>query len=96
MNDIIFQLSRPSQWKDEAFKAGLIRPFLLMVSMNRNFRLAISEILGVSLKDTTDPHEEAWTLLHHSRNGMVRLAAHSYEKLLLQQHRINWYECAYR
>lgn len=66
MEEMRVQLLRDSREKKAALKAGMIRPFLFLVSMHPAQRNRMSNLLGWSLvADPTfgDAHKEAWEII---------------------------------
>ena len=78
------QLFRRSTYRNRAFKCGMIRPFLSLVSMNPDLRLKISAILGWTIIGTSewgDPHAEAWSIINKNMIGILARTHESYESL---------------
>lgn len=69
-----------SKYKIKAFRAGMIRPFLLFASMSPQRRAALASLMGMSLVGKywyllLDPHKEAWQMTKHLQkkaNGIFR------------------------
>jgi hypothetical protein len=67
------QMARNSQEKKTAWEAGLIRPFLFLVSMRPALRGQVSAVLGVPLlgtPDLGDAHREALAILMGTSGGL--------------------------
>eukprot|EP01135_Chromosphaera_perkinsii_P012337 Nk52_evm5s2640 gene=Nk52_evmTU5s2640 len=75
-NEIEFlksEMSRPSEEKDNAMKEGMIRPFLLLVSMHPGGRVAVANSLNIDLitwEHWGDSHKEAWYIMTKTKAGM--------------------------
>ena len=98
-DDIDVQLKRDTEEIHKAFKKGMIRPFLLLVSMHPNVRQQVAEALSIDIngKDVRgDSHAESWQLLNKFRKGLMFLADHSWETLNPLSHAATWYQCLYR
>jgi len=96
---VISELSRPSKYREKAWKQGVIRPFLLLVAMPPIFRNQVACSLGWSTFTSAsfgDPHHEAWQIINKSRVGMQARANRSYEKLDPLIRNANWYEILIR
>lgn len=96
----IAEMRRASAFKNKAFRKGVIRPFLLLVSMYPARRLAWSYMLGLNM--TRDPrledsHWTAWRILTHPRKGVVSRASRTYrEQLNPFSRKMDWYQIMYR
>jgi len=81
------QLSRDSEQRRMAFDLGLIRPFLLLVSMHPAMRHEVGCLLGfslVTLPGYGDPHFEAHhVLMRGKQQGLVGRASGVYVSLSL-------------
>jgi len=97
----VSEMKRTSRWKRRAFEMGLIRPFLLLVSMSPRRRAAIAEYMGVSLVKVWwyrefDSHHEAWYLLTHKFKGIQPRSARIVRKVNPFAHANNWWMILYR
>lgn len=66
-------LDRESDYRDKAYRAGLIRPFLLLATLPPRERVRLGMRLGVTLCRSSaylDPHAEAWKLLRDPMCGL--------------------------
>lgn len=66
-------LDRESEYRDKAYRAGLIRPFLLLATLPPRERARLGMRLGVTLCRSSsylDPHAEAWKLLRDPVCGL--------------------------
>ncbi len=66
-------LDRESDFRDKAYRAGLIRPFLLLATLPPRERVRLGMRLGVSLSRSSsylDAHAEAWKLLREPMCGL--------------------------
>lgn len=82
---IRLQLSRPSEWRAKAYERGMLRPFLLLVSMTPRMRFQIGISLGWSMINTLDEfgevHAEAYDILYHTHKGMEARCEEFWETL---------------
>jgi hypothetical protein len=96
----IAEMRRASALKNKAFRKGLIRPFLLLVSMHPARRLAWSYMLGLNLardQRLEDSHWTTWRILTHPRKGIVSRASRTYrEQLNPFSRKMDWYQIVYR
>jgi len=70
---IVAELKRDSRWRRRAVEQGMLRPFLLLVSMSPSVRLQVASLLGwayVTEPYFGDPHEEAGHILFDSIQGL--------------------------
>ena len=68
VNQVKYEMTRESATRQLAAKAGMLRPFVLLVSMTPSLRALLAVQLGLSpLSQPSfgDPHEEAWQILSH-------------------------------
>ena len=68
VNNVKYEMTRESATRQLAAKAGMLRPFVLLVSMTPSLRALLAVQLGLSpLSQPSfgDPHEEAWQILSH-------------------------------
>ena len=66
-------LERDSEYKDKAYRAGLIRPFFLLATLPPRERARLGMRLGVALCRSSsyfDAHAEAWKLLRDPTCGL--------------------------
>jgi uncharacterized protein YaaW (UPF0174 family) len=97
--DVRELLSRNSVYKKEALEAGMIRPFLYLVSMDPAGRNEVASRLGWSLLVQDyfgDPHQEAWDIINSDVKGLQARSHESYETLNPLARDSNWYEVLYR
>jgi hypothetical protein len=96
----VVEMRRASALKNKAFHKGLIRPFLLLVSMHPARRIAWSYMLGLNLaRDSRleDSHWTAWRTLTHPRKGIVSRASRTYrEQLNPFSRKMDWYQIVHR
>lgn len=88
-------LSRESQAKQNALEAGMIRPFLFLVSMDPITRNAVASSLGWTLctqKYFGDFHEEAWDIINSDVKGIQSRTNEYWETLNPLSSNCNWYE----
>merc|ERR1712137_230209 len=96
---VVAELQRESVYREKANKEGVLRPFLLLVSMPPMLRNQISCQLGWSIFAEDyfgDSHAEAYHILNDSRSGMQARANQSYERLNPLAHNCNWYDILIR
>ena len=96
---ILAELQRQSEHRDMAMRAGMIRPFLLLASMDYATRNQLASLLGFSLFNQPyvgDPHIEAWDILDAPMQGIGRRCTESWETLNPLARNVNWYETVYR
>lgn len=99
LDELKHQLSLDTDERRMAQDAGLIRPFLLLVSMDYATRNQVAAALGFSTFNQPyrgNPHKEAWDILDSRVKGMRRRATESWETLNPFAHNANWYECLHR
>jgi len=79
---IIKKLSQQSSFKDKAYKAGMIRPFLYLVAMNTFERHYVAMSLGMNIfaNKSFDAHEQAWAIINGNIQGIVARATHGTER----------------
>jgi len=89
-----------STYKDKAYAAGLIRPFLLLASMHPGRRTAWAFSLNINLVRSSkygNAHWEAYKILTHSRYGIVARATHTFrEKANPVSRALDWYQLLHR
>jgi len=93
------EMRRASAFKEKALDAGMVRPFLLLVSMDYTTRNQVATMLGFSIFNQEylgDAHAEAWDILDSNIKGIRRRASETYESLNVFAHNANWYETVYR
>lgn len=98
-DEILAQLRRSSAESRAANEAGMIRPFLFLVSMDPVMRNQVASQLGWSLYTKEyfgDPHREAWDIIHADGKGIQARTNRSLETLNLLGNNCNWYETLYR
>ena len=77
----IVEMSRNSEWKRRALELGVIRPFLLLVSMDPQTRLQWAQTLGIDIISKNyygDSHQEAWKMLVRKQKGIQPRAGHAF------------------
>eukprot|EP00012_Vannella_robusta_P014454 CAMPEP_0206210250 /NCGR_PEP_ID=MMETSP0166-20121206/17429_1 /ASSEMBLY_ACC=CAM_ASM_000260 /TAXON_ID=95228 /ORGANISM="Vannella robusta, Strain DIVA3 518/3/11/1/6" /LENGTH=767 /DNA_ID=CAMNT_0053631875 /DNA_START=1118 /DNA_END=3418 /DNA_ORIENTATION=- len=94
------ELTRDSEFKQKAWNKGLIKPFLLLVSLHPEKRICWAKSLNInllSMKNYGDPHAEAYKVLTMDRKGLQARANHAFADTLnpLGQN-CNWYQILYR
>ncbi len=95
----VLEMRRSSVYKEKAASLGLLRPFLLLVSMHPGRRIGWALNLDISLcKDGFgDSHFEAYEILTHSRKGvMARVMKTFRENMNPFKKGLNWYTILYR
>ena len=94
------ELTRESEFKQKAWNKGLIKPFLLLVSMHPKDRIFWAKSLKVnllSMKNYGDAHAEAYKLLTADRKGLQARANHAFADTLNPLGRdCNWYQILHR
>lgn len=68
-----FELSRPSDFRTQAQESGMLRPFLMLVSMSPAMRCILSVQLGWSIileRHFGDSHAEAWDIITRRSVGL--------------------------
>ena len=98
---IIHELSRDSEEKKKAYKLGLIRPFLFLVSMEPDLRLQWAQSLGIDLVKKIylgNSHREAYKILMKERIGLQARANYAFSEKLnpTRSEGCNWYQILYR
>jgi hypothetical protein len=98
---IRLQLSRPSEWRAKAYERGMLRPFLLLVSMSPRVRFQVGISLGWSMIKELDEfgevHAEAYDILYHAHKGMEARCEEFWETLNpTKQVGKTWYELLHR
>jgi len=98
-------MRRTSKHRRKALKAGLIRPFLLLVSMSPRRRAALSVMMGASLADIWwyrefDSHREAWHILTYHLKGLQPRSDSILRKINPLAHASDWWmilaSCGYK
>ena len=83
---------KSSEYKEKARKEGMIRPFLLLVSMPPIMRNKLANLVGISLLAESffgDPHHEAFHVITSVQNHCQQF----YEKILNKiGKRCNWFD----
>ena len=90
------QLNRQSKYKKRAHDMGMIRPFLLLVSMSPKRRAAVAKLMGISLVNcywycAFDPHKEVWKLIS-SKKGFISRANGVFKSLNPLASNVNWFD----
>eukprot|EP00324_Dicrateria_rotunda_P004107 CAMPEP_0206161132 /NCGR_PEP_ID=MMETSP1474-20131121/7393_1 /ASSEMBLY_ACC=CAM_ASM_001110 /TAXON_ID=97495 /ORGANISM="Imantonia sp., Strain RCC918" /LENGTH=908 /DNA_ID=CAMNT_0053562861 /DNA_START=30 /DNA_END=2756 /DNA_ORIENTATION=+ len=88
-------MKKDSQFRQKAMRRGLIRPFLLLVSMSPKRRAAMAYLMGITLMNQIwyrefDPHHEAWYMLTCRKRGLQTRAT-SVASHIPFKHKSNWY-----
>lgn len=94
------ELGKNSEEKKKAMKAGLMEPFLVLVTMSAMQRLKIAAFLGWSnvlmnffqIKNENYVHEEVWNLLNANFVGILARTNKTKEKINPLAHNCTWYE----
>jgi hypothetical protein len=79
------ELYRNSSYKHMAVQYGMLRPFLLLVSMSPILRNQVANLLGWSTltdKSFGDSHEESWSIISRSGMGLLSYANSIVQKLI--------------
>ena len=93
------QLERNSRFRSKALEAGMIRPFLYLVSMDPFMRQQTATQLGWSIFTQDyfgDPHAEAWDIINSNIKGIQARTNNAPETLIPIANNCNWYETLYR
>jgi len=93
------ELKRDSTYKQKAFDAGLIRPFLLLVSMHPIRRAGVAKMINFDYVRESwfgDAHHEAWYILSGAKGIQGRASEAFSRKLNPLRENCNWYEIVYR
>lgn len=93
MHRAVIDMNRSSKYKDQVFELGLIRPFLLLVSMHPEARISWAKILNVDIWDSEcsgDSHQEAWEMLVGSKRSLQSRLNCLYSK------QGDWYQLLFR
>ena len=88
------ELARESSYREKALEAGLIKPFLLLVSMHPEMRAAVGYKIDLHLlkQDIAgDTHAEADFLLFHKKKGIRKRSNAITENAGFSQD-ANWYQ----
>ena len=88
------QLERESSYRQRALEEGLIKPFLLLVSMHPEMRAAVAYKLDLQLikKDFSgDTHAEADYIIFHKKKGIRKRSNAISENVGISQE-ANWYQ----
>ena len=96
----IEEMERWSRWKVIAHEKGLIRPFLLFVSMPPCNRLEWAFALNIHFIHKSyypNPHREALKILTRTRFGIQSRASHAFtESMWPLSPNANWYQIVHR
>lgn len=102
-HDVEKQLARYTEYKQKAFDCGMIRPFLLLVSMHPRIRYLVADLMGIDLSKAKvsdkwrgDSHGESWHIISKSRYGIRSISDHAIETINPLCHESTWYHCLYR
>ena len=90
------EMKRCSKFSKRAMKAGLVRPFLLLVSMSPKRRAAVSHLMGASLAEMWwyrefDSHHEAWHILTYHLKGLQPRSSSVLRKTNPLAHSSDWW-----
>ena len=93
-------MNRNSRYRQKAMDAGLIRPFVLLVSMAPRRRAAMAHLTGIDIYSQKwylafDPHREAWKILSKHRKGVQSRGTSTVRKTVPFVHSSNWYMILY-
>eukprot|EP01091_Cochliopodium_minus_P011649 TRINITY_DN3360_c0_g1_i2.p1 TRINITY_DN3360_c0_g1~~TRINITY_DN3360_c0_g1_i2.p1 ORF type:complete len:908 (-),score=235.30 TRINITY_DN3360_c0_g1_i2:81-2588(-) len=92
IQQIMSQLEKSSEFKEKSRKEGMLRPFLILVSMPPIMRNKVANLIGISLLSESffgDPHNEAY----HVLNSIQDHCQQFYEKVLNKiGKRCNWFD----
>src|SRR5690349_19156440 len=88
----------------KALNCGMIRPFLLLITMTPLQRIRVAGMLGMVLvtekyfnsSNVLYPHRDAWKIIHCHLLGMQARTNRTYETLNPFSNNCNWYECIRR
>jgi hypothetical protein len=92
-------LRRPSVYKTSACRAGMQRPFLLLISMSPALRMktaASLSLLLISQPFFGDSHAESWYIISAKRRGLISRANESWETLNPVAGNCDWYRMVRR
>jgi hypothetical protein len=84
IDQIKYVMTRDSAPRQQAAKAGLLRPSVLLVSMTPSVRALLAVQLGLSPPNQTyfgDPHEEAWQIPSQKERGLQASGVAGHSKL---------------
>ena len=87
------KMNENSEYREKALNAGLLRPFVLLVSMHPQMRSATAFKLEIPLlteKVLGNPHAEADLILFHSKKGLQRRTNSILESFHIAT-KCNWY-----
>jgi hypothetical protein len=79
--------------RKKAISAGLIRPFMVLVSMGVRQRMKVAAALQMYFPEMScfgDPHAEAWAILASPFKGLQDRATEYNEKLNKRDRKANW------
>ena len=91
---VIYEMTHASPQRDAALRAGLIRPFLLLCSMQPAVRNEIACSLGWPLITSASfgsAHGESWEILTKHRLGLLDRCMHSWQSVNPLQAKPSWY-----
>jgi hypothetical protein len=92
-------LSLSSPFKERAVRDGMIRPFLVLVSMRPSKRNRVTNELGWSCIPSPlfgDAHAESWEVLTASTLGLLARLNSTVERLNPMSRSLTWIECLER
>ena len=92
----IENLKRESKYRKKAFDRGVIRPFLLLVSMSPKRRAAMCHLTGLDMigkgwYTNFDAHHEAWYIIASHGKGIQSRGNSSSRTMIPFKHNSNWY-----
>eukprot|EP01100_Stratorugosa_tubuloviscum_P013305 TRINITY_DN659_c0_g1_i8.p1 TRINITY_DN659_c0_g1~~TRINITY_DN659_c0_g1_i8.p1 ORF type:complete len:321 (-),score=126.54 TRINITY_DN659_c0_g1_i8:170-1132(-) len=96
---VLERLTFPSEYRQQAFIAGMIRPFLFLVSMPPHSRFEVSKLLNISLTSAEysgSPEKESWKIISDDKRGLQSRIDGILDSLLSERPVSNWYECLQR
>lgn len=83
-NELQYHMTRDSPVRQTAAQEGLLRPFLLLVSMSAALRCVLAVQLGICALGQDgfgDPHQEAWAILAHPEAGLRARCRSAWDKM---------------
>ena len=89
-------MRKQSEYREKAYQEGMLRPFLLLVSMPPSFRLKIANSIGLSCLVCEDffgdPHHESWHILNSHFYGVQARTHSATKKIFKNTFNHCWYE----
>ena len=90
--EIDAELRRDSEYRLNATKAGYLRPFLLLISMEPQMRVLTAASLSIDIIRRPvfgDPHAEAWMIIDHPKKGLRFRTRTTTEEIVTSS--VTWY-----